>query len=284
MKARIKVLAYFGITIILLGVCSVAAQTGDSLVAQSILVQRGDTGQVSIFLRNSQFAVAGFSLRLQLSDSLNAAIVDANRGQDVADFEYFLPLFTSGTCRITAVVNWPGGGNPPPLAIGYHEIARIAVSISPAAPVDFSDSLSFRSDTLPPDRDNSISDNSGYINLVPELQGARIMAVLPAATDESQEVIPGDIELGQNYPNPFNAQTSLVFRLAHQENDVRLVIFDSLGRRTRGYYWASLSSGRHEIIWDGSNDDGLYVSSGLYFYRLSASGFETDVKRMTLVK
>jgi hypothetical protein len=101
------------------------------------------------------------------------------------------------------------------------------------------------------------------------------------AVDEVPEVA---LEFGmsQNYPNPFNAQTTIHFSLT-APGEVTLSIFDLLGRRIRLLQSGSLNAGMHGIIWDGANESGNVVASGIYFYRLeSPEGART--MRMLLLK
>ena len=90
------------------------------------------------------------------------------------------------------------------------------------------------------------------------------------AIDDEPEELPNDYELIQNYPNPFNATTSIQFSLK-QTDDIILSIYDISGRLIRKLYNGSLSAGMHRLIWDGTNQSGEIVSSGIYFYKLSTS-------------
>jgi hypothetical protein len=95
--------------------------------------------------------------------------------------------------------------------------------------------------------------------------------------------LPSATRLVQNMPNPFNPQTEITFELAHQEA-VTLIIFDASGRRVRDLIAGEVqSAGDHHVIWNGRDDSGREVPSGIYLYRLtSSSGVET--KKMTLAK
>ena len=94
----------------------------------------------------------------------------------------------------------------------------------------------------------------------------RVSSVEP---DQSAH-IPDHIFLAPGFPNPFNDRTS--FRIQIPRTDrIRLEICDSLGRRVKRLIDAVLGPGRHAFIWDGTNDHGSDVPSGLYFVRLVAS-------------
>lgn len=101
------------------------------------------------------------------------------------------------------------------------------------------------------------------------------------AVDEVAE-IPVEFGLSQNYPNPFNAQTTIYFTLA-APGEVTLSVFDLLGRRIRVLQSGSMNVGAHSVVWDGANESGKVVASGIYFYRLeSPEGSRT--MRMLLLK
>ena len=74
-----------------------------------------------------------------------------------------------------------------------------------------------------------------------------------------------------NYPNPFNAETTIGFRLG-AETDLSLHIFDAAGRFVRRITAGRFGTGNFELTWDGRDDGGNPVSSGVYFYRLNAPG------------
>jgi hypothetical protein len=89
-------------------------------------------------------------------------------------------------------------------------------------------------------------------------------------------------QLAQNYPNPFNPTTTLAFSLAN-EAQVQLSIFEVNGALVRTLLDRQQGAGVHRIKWDGRNDHGQPVASGVYFYRLVAGAF-TETKKMTILK
>jgi hypothetical protein len=90
--------------------------------------------------------------------------------------------------------------------------------------------------------------------------------------------------LGQNYPNPFNPVTRIAYWVPEGSvQEVELVVYDVRGARVRGLVSGPVASGKHVVEWDGRNDGGQTVSSGVYFYRLVEAGF-TDTKKMLLIK
>ncbi len=104
---------------------------------------------------------------------------------------------------------------------------------------------------------------------------------LPLLTD-SPLVIPTEFALYQNYPNPFNPSTLIRFDLP-QKSTVKLQVYDILGRPVRTLVSGELEAGAHSVQWDGRNDRGERVGTGIYFYRLEAGTYVKTMKMM-LVK
>jgi flagellar hook assembly protein FlgD len=93
---------------------------------------------------------------------------------------------------------------------------------------------------------------------------------------------PSEFDLSQNYPNPFNPSTKIEFTLS-KSGFVTLQIYDILGRKVRTLVSEHLSSGYKSVIWDGKNDDGKDIASGVYFYQLRVGDF-SEPKKMVLLK
>lgn len=94
--------------------------------------------------------------------------------------------------------------------------------------------------------------------------------------------VPDVFELTQNYPNPFNPTTKFKFSLPKQ-SDVKIVIFDIMGREIKTLVNTKLVIGKYEVDWDGSNNAGNSVSSGVYFYKIIAGSY-VDTKKMIMLK
>lgn len=86
----------------------------------------------------------------------------------------------------------------------------------------------------------------------------------------------------QNYPNPFNASTQIEYELPSSAH-VILKIYDILGRKVRTLVDTAQNSGSHTTVWDGKNEAGQVVSSGLYVYKLTA-GNHAQTKKMLLLR
>jgi len=97
------------------------------------------------------------------------------------------------------------------------------------------------------------------------------------------ESTPTEFALLQNFPNPFNPETTIGYNLA-EGGDVSLRIYNIVGQVVRTLVNERQSAGRYQVRWSGSDDRGVAVSSGIYFYQVSAAGKFQDVKRLMLLK
>jgi flagellar hook assembly protein FlgD len=93
--------------------------------------------------------------------------------------------------------------------------------------------------------------------------------------------------LSQNYPNPFNPETSIEFNLPINSN-VTITVYNLLGQIVRTLVDNDFSSGYHSAIWNGIDETGKGVSSGIYFYKMKANGMNgqeySNIKKMILLK
>ncbi|MBN1479358.1 T9SS C-terminal target domain-containing protein [candidate division KSB1 bacterium] len=94
--------------------------------------------------------------------------------------------------------------------------------------------------------------------------------------------MPSSISLQQNYPNPFNPSTTISFTLP-SPSEMTLIVFDMHGTRIKTLMHGRQSAGSHAITWDGSDQNGASVASGIYVVRLKAGDF-VRTRRMTLVR
>jgi hypothetical protein len=107
----------------------------------------------------------------------------------------------------------------------------------------------------------------------------RIVNLATEVQSNSTEV-PTEFNLGQNYPNPFNPMTTIEFGLPKAAT-VTLEIYNVLGMKVRTLLSGEmLSAAYHTVTWDGRNDRGGQVTSGVYLYRITANNFEASMKML----
>ena len=121
--------------------------------------------------------------------------------------------------------------------------------------------------------------DSRHSGILPPTLGSRLT---PPQTDSPQPSSPAGFYLAQNYPNPFNAETQIGFRLM-RSSDVEIEIFNLLGQKVKTLVSEKLPAGEHRLVWDGTNDAGDILSSGIYFYRLTTSEGRLS-RKMILIK
>ena len=100
--------------------------------------------------------------------------------------------------------------------------------------------------------------------------------------ESSDEGGPSEFSLSQNYPNPFNPVTNFRFSLSKSAY-VKIEIFNIVGQKVRTLVDQDIKPGVYVADWDGKDEKGNFVSSGIYFYRMQAGDF-SDMKKMVLVK
>jgi hypothetical protein len=110
--------------------------------------------------------------------------------------------------------------------------------------------------------------------------------------DSNHPEVPAQFRLLQNYPNPFNPQTTIGYQLPTAAK-VELAIYNILGQKIRSLISERQTAGSYEIRWDGKNDAGIPVASGIYLYKLKAGNLSggvqleksfVQIRKMLLIK
>ncbi len=102
------------------------------------------------------------------------------------------------------------------------------------------------------------------------------------SVDDQVAVIPADFHLYQNFPNPFNPSTTIRYSIVEPGN-VSIKIYDVLGREVKTLVNEVKTAGTYSSTWNGYNNFGNKVSSGIYFYRMESGSF-IEAKKMILLK
>jgi len=123
-------------------------------------------------------------------------------------------------------------------------------------------------------------------NLTDDVTAAEVQCGMYSTAINGVRTISGDIPtsfaLQQNYPNPFNMATEIVYQLPEAVY-VNLTIYNSLGHKIRTLISREQGAGKYAAHWNGRDEQGNNISSGIYFYRLETAQF-SNVKKMALVK
>jgi len=114
--------------------------------------------------------------------------------------------------------------------------------------------------------------------------------ILPGVNDEVPESLPGIFQLHQNYPNPFNPQTTIHYELP-SECLVKVEIFNIMGQQIRMIGSKIQGPGQAQMLWDGRDEKGELMGTGIYFYRIVAFATKNNAnilfqqtEKMLLVK
>jgi fibronectin type 3 domain-containing protein len=99
---------------------------------------------------------------------------------------------------------------------------------------------------------------------------------------DGEENTPRSFSLKQNYPNPFNPETIIEYNLP-KGCQVEMVVYNVLGQKVRTLIEEHQKPGRHRVLWDGRDEEGRDVSSGIYLYRMKTSEF-AQTKKMILLR
>ena len=100
--------------------------------------------------------------------------------------------------------------------------------------------------------------------------------------ENSSVTLPIVTELKGNYPNPFNPETIIEFSL-DKKTDIRIDVYNIRGQRVKTLLNSVVDKGEHSVLWNGTDDNELAVSSGVYFYRMMTDDY-SQTKRMLLLK
>lgn len=97
----------------------------------------------------------------------------------------------------------------------------------------------------------------------------------------TSDIYPANFKLEQNYPNPFNPATTIKFTIP-KETRVQIAVFNITGKLIKILIDGTPPAGEHITVWDGTDEDGSRVSSGVYFYRTYADGFVNSKKTLLM--
>jgi len=100
--------------------------------------------------------------------------------------------------------------------------------------------------------------------------------------DNDEDDLPLITTLAGNYPNPFNPETTIKLAV-HEAGQVTLDIYNVRGQKIRSLINGHLDAGNHDIVWNGIDDKGNSVGSGVYFYNMKFGKY-SSTKKMILMK
>lgn len=130
---------------------------------------------------------------------------------------------------------------------------------------------------------NVIANSSeGLLNNKAILFTTKTPTLTTSLEENSNPQVAKDYDLKQNFPNPFNPSTNIEFTVPEQ-GQVELQIFNVLGQKVRTLVSEKLQAGNFTATWNGTDESGKLVSSGVYFYKLTAGEF-SQTRKMVFLK
>jgi len=123
---------------------------------------------------------------------------------------------------------------------------------------------------------------TGMDGLFTESNQVHYFNLLVDAVESTDKIIPEEFKLEQNHPNPFNGDTWITYRLP-KSSEATLRIYNSLGQSIKTLVAEKKPAGIHQVRWNGRDDSGKQVSSGIYLYQLQV-GNDISLKKMLLIQ
>lgn len=114
------------------------------------------------------------------------------------------------------------------------------------------------------------------------LADTSIQRIVVSVNKSELEEIPLMFFLNQNYPNPFNPSTTIRYEVPRRSK-VEINVYNMLGQLIATLVNGEIEAGRYFVTWNGRNDQGIQMSSGVYFYQIHADEF-TQTKKLILLK
>ena len=196
---------------------------------------------------------------------------------DIQDGEAGIVTNNNGT------VNWLEGNiNEDPLFVGTGEDPYSLLEDSPCIDAGIPDTTGLN---LPPwdiIGNLRIWDGDGNGTAIIDMGAYEYGAPPYVDIDDNVIVQAPEVFLHQNYPNPFNPATTINYSLK-ENSKVSLNIYNIKGQKVKQLVNDQLSAGQHSVVWNGKDDNGKSVSSGIYFYKLKTGNFE-KARKMMLIK
>lgn len=221
---------------------------------------------------HSDTALAAVAADIGITSTMNALLTSDDLGSNIAE-EYITAQLArtldfrdnQATDGIAATHEWVYQNNGSHIVVEWPWHLDVSYSTSSAAYTHSTDGMPV-----------------GNLNAFPDKK-AEWEAIYGLATDsDKSNLAPSKFSLDQNYPNPFNPSTEIAYTL-DQTSNISLTIYNALGQKVRVLENSYKQSGTHTAKWDGRDEFGATVSTGLYFYTLS-DGTSSFTKKMALMK
>jgi len=264
------------IALVLLICTSVYAAESNSLMAPKV---RYEANQIIVPLElTNAVAMTAMDLPLQFSEgaTLEEVVFEGTRSESFA-FKHANIDNVENTVVIGMISTI--SGEEPDMAPGSGPIANLVFSVEDGIEaIDITTiEMTEPNHSLMLVYSEDIDGSLHTRGLTPEFEG------LSFALSEvaGNELLPGSFSLEQNAPNPFNPQTRIEYSLP-EAAEVKLVVYNVLGQQVNTLVDGFQEAGAKSVIWNGQDEKGTTVASGIYFYRMEAGDFAMTRKMMML--
>lgn len=256
----------------------------DSIIIEDVSVEAGDTVAVMPVYAVTDDPVVFFNLPL-VADAPEGGVFPQSITITWDQLELWDEVFSEfvsddGFLRLLGVWDTGGDDNPPMQTDNQRvHILDLVVSIDPSVPDQW---VTIDSATDPVGGEILLGLNDGTTGFAPAFRGGLITIGSPVGIESDLNAAPFQFALDRNFPNPFNPQTTIGFAL-ERDSEISLVVFNLLGQRVRNLAAGYYAAGRHAVTWDGKDNSGAGLPSGVYIYRLAA-GVHSAAGKMILMK
>jgi len=262
---------------------------GDTLWTSTYGNDRADLGYAVAVTNDNGCILAGatapdganyYDAYVAKTDSLGVVQWDSTYGAAYEDRAYTVKPTSDGGYIVGGTTESSAG----------NDIDMYVIKLDPAGSVEWdstyggSESDFCRSIVIDPQNNYLMAGYSySYTKGGSDVYVLKIEGEAATPVDGDEPVLPTDIvELKQNYPNPFNPSTTIEFNLPRSSR-YSLLVYNVLGQQVRRWDEDHALAGWHGITWDGRDNDGNIVASGIYFYRLTTDMYN-ETRKMILMK
>ncbi|MCP4567856.1 MAG: T9SS type A sorting domain-containing protein [FCB group bacterium] len=277
MKAAISLLST--LLLLLCGSAVVQGQTisdTDSLWIDSIGTLSGESVVLDVFFVNED-TLHGVEIPLYYSspDIIIDSVSLADSRISLLTFTFY-DIYPAESKIHIGAMDFDGTSMVLP---GRGKLASLYITLPPTTPTQL---IEFDTTYIPPtshvsfiskiDESYTPQFRKGYIN----------NSISTDITSGNDLPLPTEFYLAQNHPNPFNPTTDISFALPRKSR-VRLEIYNLLGQQVRSLLDDELMSGQHTITFDGRDNEGRAIASGVYFYRIKTAE-DVQTRKMVMIK
>jgi hypothetical protein len=250
------------------------AANADKFVAAKALPSESYDLVVPLDVANVEELAA---MDIPLEFSVGASLEKVTFSDRVSSFEIQIANIDNENRQVIIGLISMVTGDRPDLAVGDGPVALLHFNLDPGVdkveitPIELENpnhSLTYYY--------NDYSSGRPVVTAVhPEVETGQVFYANPSS-------IPTAYALRQNSPNPFNPRTAIMFDMPNA-GDVKISVFNVLGQNVTDLVDGHMEAGTHEVVWNGKDNDGATVASGIYFYRIDTNQF-SDTKKMMLLK